>query len=289
MTDSGFWDIEHNSTNDITYSYSGRKSYSRFPPTYEWVVEQRKDRTDKLVLPVQDRSSRFVNPIDSIFVEYDKKWVKDPNDTNPDKDKRRYRCQMSSPSDQSLLDATYPYAMVTSVENTTTSTPTYDDIWHEFVGGIQSFGLYNGHDDGTMGSVSDNAHIMVNFNDSRYGDLFRRLLFSNSTLVNPFISWLYEQCVTPDREKHYLKVRHHDFATYVNANAKGDDIVKYSGMEYQMGNSDSIVIDDKFKSIKNLVKAWNGSASTLYDYCDTLKQIVNQNDSQLKSWVFNDA
>ena len=56
-----------------------------------------------------------------------------------------------------------------------------------------------------------------------------------------------------------------------------------------MGNSDSIVIDDKFKSIKNLVKAWNGSASTLYDYCDTLKQIVNQNDSQLKSWVFNDA
>ena len=79
MTDGGFWDIEHNSTNDITYSYSGEKSYSRLPD-YEWVVDKRIDRTDKLVVPAQDKGSRFVEPNDSIFVEYDKKWVKDPSD-----------------------------------------------------------------------------------------------------------------------------------------------------------------------------------------------------------------
>ena len=198
---------------------------------------------------------------------------------------------MASPNDGDWVTSgkTYPTKMVTYVEQTSTSEQTYEDVFHAFMGGTQSFALYNGYDDENVGSVKDNAYIMVNFKDAKHKDMFRRLLFSNSTLVNPFIDWLYDECVHSDNEKYYLKVRHPDFAPYVNANANGDDIVKYSGMEYQMVNSDSIVIDDKFKSIKNLVKAWNGSASTLYDYCDTLKQIVNQNDSQLKSWVFNDA
>lgn len=38
MTDYGFWDIETNTTDDIVYSYNGRKSYSTLD-NHEWIVE----------------------------------------------------------------------------------------------------------------------------------------------------------------------------------------------------------------------------------------------------------
>ena len=121
---------------------------------------------------------------------------------------------MASPNDRDWVTSgkTYPTKMVTSVEKTSTSEPTYKDVSHDFMGGTQSFALYGGYDDGKLGSVKDNAYIMVNFQDPKHKDMFRRLLFSNSTLVNPFMTWLYDQCVYPEHEKHYLKVRHPDFA-----------------------------------------------------------------------------
>ena len=61
MTDYGFWGIEPNMTNDITYSYRGMKDYDD-------EVEFKNSRTDKIVLPTFD-----VGETD-VVVEYDRLW-----------------------------------------------------------------------------------------------------------------------------------------------------------------------------------------------------------------------
>ena len=71
----------------------------------------------------------------------------------------------------------------------------------------------------------------------------------------------------------------------MNEVAKEDDIVKYTGIEYQM--VDASVIDDKFTSIENLVKAENSRASKLYDYCNTINSIVKKTGTSLSDWMFN--
>ena len=61
MTDYGFWGIEPNMTNDITYSYRGMKDY-------EDGIEFKNSRTDKIVLPTMN-----VGETD-VVVEYDRVW-----------------------------------------------------------------------------------------------------------------------------------------------------------------------------------------------------------------------
>ena len=61
MTDYGFWGIEPNMTNDITYSYRGMKDY-------EDGIEFKNSRIDKIVLPTMN-----VGETD-VVVEYDRVW-----------------------------------------------------------------------------------------------------------------------------------------------------------------------------------------------------------------------
>ena len=61
MTDYGFWGIEPNMTNDITYSYRGMKDY-------EDEVEFKNSRIDKIVLPTFDVGEG------DVVVECDRVW-----------------------------------------------------------------------------------------------------------------------------------------------------------------------------------------------------------------------
>lgn len=63
MTDYGFWDIEPNTTNDVTYSYRQKDA-----KTYETDVAAFNSSTTKLVKP-----TIALAPSDKV-VEYDKVW-----------------------------------------------------------------------------------------------------------------------------------------------------------------------------------------------------------------------
>lgn len=63
FTDYGFWDVETNKTNDLTYSYRGSKTYGFIEP-----LQKKYYRNDKIVFPTM-----VLSDTDKV-VEYDKIW-----------------------------------------------------------------------------------------------------------------------------------------------------------------------------------------------------------------------
>lgn len=287
LTDWGFWDMEQNSTNDLTYSYGGDKEYTRLPD-HEWVSDKRKDLIDKVVLPEQDKGNPFVHHDDAIFVEYDKKWLKSEGDSN------KFQCKMASQESQEWLPVKYPSQIHSEVRQESG----YVLKPHDFVGGDWKFALYDGYlgSGAPIGSVTDSAYILVNFNnqiakDNQWYDLFKRLLLSNSDLSAKFVKWLYDKSVVSDEPptygERYLMNRHPEFAKRVNElgeSFKCDDLSYGIGWS---GEPDEVekTISNKFSSVRDLVVSENADAKTLYDYCDTLNAIVNKSYG-LPEWMF---
>ena len=79
MTDYGFWDIEPNSTNHMTYSYRGEKNFGDY--------EKRNTDVRKLIHP-----TTVLGDTDKI-VEYDKVWERKASTYQTESNICRYSCQ----------------------------------------------------------------------------------------------------------------------------------------------------------------------------------------------------
>lgn len=152
LTDYGFWDIEPNETDYITYSYrGGEKKHSVIDGEYQ-------ARGDKVVLP-----TIVVGETDRV-VEYDKVWKLSG---------KKYAYEGSGTG----KSMSYMRDLVGE-----------DGEIHGFVGGTDTFAIYNGVSSGT-----DNypAYILTQISLEQ----FNSLLFSTPGLVTPFFKWLYGKIV----------------------------------------------------------------------------------------------
>ena len=161
MTDYGFWDIEANQTNNITYSYRGGKTYENEG------VENFNDDDTKLVDPTIDLNTapkycEYSHEDDGTIAQYgrDRLWQKSLDgswyecqgigvDGNP----KKYR-------DEIIINKSHL----------------------PFVGGTENFAVYNSDNNETV-------HILANLS----GKQFNNLLFSDAQLTNIFIEWLYNE------------------------------------------------------------------------------------------------
>ena len=274
MTDYGFWDIEPNKTNYITYSYRGGKSH-------EYVdVPDFNDRTSKLIKPTIQ-----VAPTDKI-VEYDKiwelskkqsgSWVKDTaNGTH-------YKCIYANnilpdTNPESPNNANYP-VYVKNIVGTGGKT-------QSFVGGNVNFAVY---DSVKQDGVWEPAQILACMNLGQ----FSSLVFSMSNVVSPFIKWLYDKVVyhTPAEYGEYYLYNNHD--SMVNSLNQHVTDVPFTQLKYQVIDGDGLIRNDgKFSSIRKLVESVSSSSqSMLYRYCDVLNGLVNS--AKTLDWLIlgsNDA
>lgn len=269
MTDYGFWDIEPNKTNYITYSYRGGKSH-------EYVdVPDFNGRTSKLVKPTIK-----VAPTDKI-VEYDKiwelsknrsgSWVKDTvNGTH-------YKCIYANnilpdTNPESPNNANYP-VYVKNIVGTGGKT-------QSFVGGNVNFAVY---DSVKQDGVWEPAQILAGMNLGQ----FSSLIFSMSNVVSPFIKWLYDKVVyhTPaEYGEYYLYNNHSLMASSLNQHVTD---VPFTQLKYQIIDGDGLIRNDgKFSSIPELVaSAGNEDQSMLYRYCNVLSGLVN--NPKTIDWLIN--
>lgn len=120
------------------------------------------------------------------------------------------------------------------------------------------------------------------------------MLYSDAALTTYFIEWLYEQ-VTHDvptdgttRGEWYLWNNYTAIAQRINAYLHpANPEHQFIGLEYQVVESDNLMPNNgKFSSIKALVNDYtNPDASTLYGYCDSLNNLVN-NTGLGVNWLF---
>ena len=155
MTDHGFWDIEANQTNNITYSYRSGKSYNA-------ADEFNKDTT-KLIDPTIPLAGT------TKYCEYSSKDGKYGIDRlwKPTSDGNWYKCDGIKVDGESKQ---YRNAIVVN----RVSLPFYR--------ATENFAVYNSNN-------GEPVHILVNLSVEQ----FKNLMFSDAQLTNYFIEWLYEQ------------------------------------------------------------------------------------------------
>lgn len=78
-----------------------------------------------------------------------------------------------------------------------------------------------------------------------------------------------------------MKNNHSDFVNKLNNELNSK--TGWNDESYQLTDID--IIDSKFNSIKSLVESRSTSASTLYDYCNSLNQILNINTQHGLNWL----
>lgn len=273
LTDYGFWDIEANHTNNTTYSYRKGKKYDKSVHTFN-------NDITKLVTPTTefDKNTQkqkvveFSNtgPDANLNYEIDRIWSKNGDDW--------YYCKglvvdSSKPEEDKLHRfKNYRSSIVGNNKNTL-----------DLFGCTEHFAIYNSN-------RTDPIHILVNLTQTQ----FNSLLYSDATLSTYFIEWLYEQ-VTHDvptggatRGEWYLWNKYTAIAQRINAYLDpANPEHQFTGLEYQVVESDNLMPNDgKFSSIKALVNDYtNSDASTLYRYCDSLNNLVN-NTGLGVNWLF---
>jgi hypothetical protein len=166
LTDYGFWDVEPNQTNAITYSYRGIKGHE--PTTYNGYPK----KSTKIVLPD--------NPdigIGSVVVQYDKPWELSANGNY-------------------YSYGTSKFVKSFKIENEN----------HDFVGGVdwfdnetgqwvENFAVYNS-------TANEPAYILSGVSENE----FRLLLYADSSLSSLFTQWLYDQVTVtyPHKGQKYI-------------------------------------------------------------------------------------
>ena len=122
MTDYGFWDIEPNTTNDITYIYRGKKKISYFKSFF--------DDESKLIRPsieLDSAESQLVAEHGSRFVEYDDVWAYTEDVDSSGSELTGYWTSLNHPDGVKYWDY-----IIGSAENRL-----------DFHGGTQNFGVYS--------------------------------------------------------------------------------------------------------------------------------------------------
>ena len=278
LTDYGFWDIEANQTNNITYSYRNGKSYeNNVTPSFN------EDNT-KLIDPTISLES---NPK---YCEYSHEYEDSDENYGIDRlweknGENWYYChgiELDSTTD-SILDRYKNYRSSIVGNNGKTL---------NLVGCTEHFAVYNSRE-------NDPVHILVNLSEQQ----FKNLLFSDAELTNYFIEWLYEQVTHPitdvpsgtTREEWYLHDWH--FGTYgskrgfivnlsesLTNNGAGH---KYSDLHFQLGETYSstehpeaisLALSSKFERVVALDESHPGIVSgdnTMTQYCTSLNGLVN--------------
>lgn len=142
------------------------------------------------------------------------------------------------------------------------------------MGGTKYFAIYDQDEEGT-----DPIQILVHMTQFQ----FETLLFSMPGLVSAFIKWLYNQVARPERCEWYLEQNHYS-ATDTSRNyfcKTLNDLVTnklFDNLSFKIGatsHSGTLIANNgKFSSIEKFVKSKNGSATSLYDYCDALNLLV---------------
>lgn len=266
MTDYGFWDIEENNTNNVSYSYRSGKEYSK-------KVLKFNNDISKLVTPTID----FTSP-DDIAIEYSCSGRE-----NYVHDDHGYPIGV----DRIWKLITPPWYECAGIQVDGESKRYRDYISPNgielpFFGGTEHFALYKSR---TLADTTDPIQILVNLTVEQ----FAKLLFANSQLTTYFVKWLYNKVVHSEKGEYYLYNNHFDIASgkrgfianlresLENPSSGGNSFDK---LEFQLGKpySSSVELDiqrDKFDSIENLVKKYNSTTSTMTQYCNNLYAIVN--------------
>ena len=198
MTDYGFWDIEVNTTKDVTYSYSTQKEY------HVDDVSVLNNHKRKLIKPdVEIRSTDKI-------VQYDRIWGEVAFDANVngwrevENGGTHYQCRCVDEG-QTPTNLVYPKEILTG---------------SQFVGGTKDFAVYDS-------SGENPVYILT----AMTGEQFKNMLFSQQTLAQKFLKWMYSQVVVyPGEGEHYLMKGNPEFARYINE--KLTDKL-FSGLEYQ--------------------------------------------------------
>ena len=242
MTDYGFWDLEVNSTNDVTYVYNGNKEI------------------DQLGASINDDASKVIHPEKNIpsgtlYSEYDTLWQKSSGSWNRytwDQGLGEWKPDAGSGDHEKSI---IPYPNVIKPDGES----------HEFRGGTDVFAVYGK-------TTNHPLQLLVNMSK----DQFKRLLYGDSTLASTFVDWLYHQVVYADECEHYLENTHAGFASRVNA--KIDSSSTWANVEYSLPK---VNVNDKFKTMKAFIDGVgsNNSLNALTKYCTRLQEFKNTNFS----------
>lgn len=263
LTDYGFWDIEANQTNNITYSYRNGKSYeNNVTPAFNGDNTKLIDPTISIKPTTKYcEYSHEEESGDEETYRIDRLWNK--------KDGYWYACQE--------LDKPYRSSIVGNNGNTL-----------NLVGCTEHFAVYDSNG-------NDPIHILVNLSEEQ----FKNLLFSDAQLTNYFIEWLYDEVIHPlrdvpngdTREEWYLYNNYSAFIANLGSSLAPSDAneISYSDLHFQLrkeySSSDTTIkidLSDKFglvvgpdDSHHGVVDMYDASASTLTQYCTALNDIVN--------------
>ena len=269
LTDYGFWDIEANTTNNVTYSYRGGKKF--IDP-----IEVKNQDISKLVTPTMAFSANQraveysddgdTHGIDRIWDEYDDNWfVCRGIEVNPSADQeldkyKKYRSSIVATDGNPELD---------------------------FFGGTEHFAVYNASSD-------DPIHILVNLTYEQ----FANLLFSNSQLTNYFIVWLYDKVVHALKGEYYL-YNNHFIGTEDNRgflanlserlwNQSFEGLQFQIGREYVYGSETvSLPLAAKFAKVRDVVDDYASNVNTMSDACAALYGVVT--DDLGVQWLYDNG
>ena len=164
LTDYGFWDVESNQTNNITYSYRGAKNHG------DVVYNSYPKNDTKIVLPDNPDIGSG-----SIVVQYDKPWELSADGN--------YYSYGTSKFVKSLKIENEEHAFVGGVEYYDKE----DEKW------IENFAVYNS-------TANEHAYILAGVSVKE----FRHLLYANSNLSGLFTQWLYDQVTDPLKGQKYI-------------------------------------------------------------------------------------
>ena len=126
MTDYGFWDIEPNTTNDITYTYSGGKEVLDSRSFFE--DESKLTRPD---IELDSAESQLVAEHGSRFVEYDDLWTYTEDVDSSESELTGFWTSLNHPDGVKYWDH-----IIGSTGKRL-----------DFQGGTQNFGVYSGDND----------------------------------------------------------------------------------------------------------------------------------------------
>ncbi len=232
MTDYGFWDIEVNATNDITYSYSGKKEVEQFQSFFE--------DESKLTRPDIGLGSSGGGK----FIEYDDLW------TYTESDLTGYWTSLKNSDGVKYWD----YIIGGTGKRL------------DFRGGTQNFGVYAGVDDTYIDVLV--SMDLIQFKSLLFANpelvrllvdwLYRQVVYSGDHNLPAFGEYyLYNNHVNQDGN---------GFIWWLGQNNRLSHT--FPNIQFQGMNQD--LVHDRFQSMVQFIREENPSSNTLQGYCEAL-------------------
>ena len=260
MTDYGFWDIEPNTTNDITYTYRGKKKISYFKSFFE--------DESKLIRPsieLDSAESQLVAEHGSRFVEYDDLWAYTEDVDSSESELTGYWTSLNHPDGVRYWDY-----IIGSTENRL-----------DFNGGTQNFGVYSSEYDTYI-------DVLVNLELGQ----FKNLLFANPVLVQLFVDWLYRQVVHSGDDELPAFGEYYLYNNHVNQEGRG--FIGWLGLESRLSHPFKNVqfngmtrkqVNQSFSSMVNLIEDEKPKHNTLQGYCSALYRLTRDTTIKNAGWL----